>query len=1316
MKAKNKRVAALALATALTFSLAAPFTLPQARATGNTSVSMNVRSGEELATLVNPIVQKYTVDDAQQTWVMSSSTRLAVLANQENLENERLAEVVKLVNSEFAEKEIVSSTPFTMVYANEEDVASADVLIKLDTDSSLYDGSESTEAYRIDIGADGVVITAASENAVMYALRTIQNYMVANNGLPYGTIVDYPDVAERRLFVDCGRKYFSKDWFIQTIREMSFLKMNTLQMHFSENLGFRIECETDPAIVSDEYLTKDEVREILAEAQKYGIKVIPSIDSPGHVDQILRAHPEYGQISNKGSHYKSGLDVTNPEAVEYMYSLYDEYMELFEGCTDFHIGGDEYMEFDRAPFTTDYKSVLDAYAKETIGPNAQWKDVLAKYLNDLAAHVYSKGFKPRVWNDGLYYGENGAYGETPQIVDMHKYIGIDFWSQMSWNRAIANLQTFIDKGHTDIYNVNSSFFYYVLRNDKPTDGREQHSFDVLNQDKNIFENWTPGKFSSNTIADDHESIRGVAMAIWCDNPTLVTEDVVTEDIADEMRSLASKSWNTQSNATINFEQFKENYQVLGNVAGFEKGSTLPDAGEFQSAESLGTVTLRYVSDTGKVLKEDVVKYGTIGNDYSFTADDIYGYKLVSEGTVSGTYTKEGDVYTFTYTLFTDKTDLGAELEAKLNAADYIPATFAEYQTALDAAQAVYDQEDSEQLAVDEALAALTEAKAKAVLLRNFALYVETQFPLTDIGYQSGYTEYKAAVNAAEEVLYSQGNDAQAVAAALESVNTAKAALMLPDGNTPTVTATDSYYQSYSYDKMLDGNLNTKCWFEKDQEAGKEFVFAFPQAVNMTQIRVVQPSDVGADILEGADVQVSTDKETWTTVGHLDSSSADTTIEFDSTVVKYVRVLLTATKKNWYQISEVQFTYEQIPEDTTVRDIIAEAEAIDVTGKDVAAVNTMIDALIEVQKLYAEDSKDTAEAVATLRAAIDALSAPTVDKTELAQAIADAAQYQEADYTAASWAVFADALAKANEVNDNAQATQDDVNAALTALKDAVAQLEKVQEPGQEVNKTLLEKTVAYAEGLDTTGVVGSAVKAFEKALTEAKTVLANPNATQDEVNTAWDNLLEGIWALGLKQGDKAMLELLIDRADGMIENADKYVADHWQELVDALAEAKTVMADDDALQGDVDTAANNLLTAILAQRFKADKSILEDLVSKAEGMDLSNYTAESVATFRTALANAQAVMADNSLTEDDQAKVDEAVAQLTAAMDGLTAGGAPEATDKPETTSKPEATTKPEKVPQTGDNSNLAAWATAGVLSLAGAAYVVTRRKDEADQ
>ena len=276
------------------------------------------------------------------------------------------------------------------------------------------------------------------------------------------------------------------------------------------------------------------------------------------------------------------------------------------------------------------------------------------------------------------------------------------------------------------------------------------------------------------------------------------------------------------------------------------------------------------------------------------------------------------------------------------------------------------------------------------------------------------------------------------------------------------------------------------------------------------------------------------------------------------------------------------------------------------------------------------------------------------------------------------------------------------------------------------NKALLQATYDYAVNLDTTGVVQAAVDAFQKALTEAKAVLDNPNATQEQVNTAWDNLLEGIWGLGLKQGDKTMLELLIHRAEGMLPNESKYLPDHWQELLDALAAGQDVMEDGNALQGDVETAVDELLTAILAQRFKADKSILEDLIGAAQGMDLTGYTAESVATFRSALAAAQAVMADESLSEDDQQVVNDAVTALQSAMDGLTAGGAPETTDKPEasqnpeatekpqTTDKPQATEKPENVPQTGDSAQLMGYVaalTAAVGLLAGAAYVSRKRR-----
>ena len=169
------------------------------------------------------------------------------------------------------------------------------------------------------------------------------------------------------------------------------------------------------------------------------------------------------------------------------------------------------------------------------------------------------------------------------------------------------------------------------------------------------------------------------------------------------------------------------------------------------------------------------------------------------------------------------------------------------------------------------------------------------------------------------------------------------------------------------------------------------------------------------------------------------------------------------------------------------------------------------------------------------------------------------------------------------------------------------------------------------------------------------------------------------------------------------------MADHWQDLVDALAKAKDVAADGDAMEEDIQPVAQALLDAILAQRFKADKSILEDLINQAENLNLEGYTAESVAVFRSALSEAQAVMADNSLSEDDQATVDNAVAALSAAMNGLTAEGEaqpsdkPETTDTPEASQKPEATQKPENVPQTGDHSQVLLY----VAALGGAAALM---------
>lgn len=1082
---------------------------------GTSAITERTMTNEQLVAATTPILQSYTKDASDKTWVMTKDSKFVIVANEANLKNERLAEIVKLVNSEFMAKQIVSSDAQAMLY--NQDGTPTDITIDIKPVSEITDKTTSKEAYKITIDDTGIHLTGASETAVLYGLRTIEQLSIANNNtLAYGEIVDYPNVAERRIHVDMARKYISKEWFIRQIREMSYFKMNAIQMHFSENLGFRIECETDPSIVSEQHLTKADVREILAEAKKYGVKVIPSFDSPGHVDQILRAHPEYGQKDKYGNNYKSGLDVTNPEAIKYIYSLYDEYMELFKGCTDFHIGGDEYMEFDRAPFTTQYKEVLDNYARENIDPNATWKDVIAKYINDLAEHVHEKGFTPRIWNDGIYYGEN-SWGQNKQMIEMHKYIGIDFWSQMSWNHSIAKLQTFLDKGHDTIYNVNASFFYYVLRPSMPNDGRKQHSFDNLNSDKLIFDEWTPGKFQANTIADDNPAIKGASLAIWCDKADVCDEDTITEDIANEMRALATKAWNTKSNSIISHNQFKANYAKLGHVAAFDKGSTLPDSGSILPADSLGKVTIKYVDKDGKELKSPVTRYGNIGDEYNFTAEKIYGYRLVSDkDSATGTYSKKGDTFTFTYEIYTDKTDLKAALDENV----YIGATLGEYKTALDEAQKLYDDKDALQQDVDAILTTLNNAKKKAVKRAYYALWVEVENPMADNGYASGYPEYLEAVKNGKKVLYGEEVTDEAVKTAYDTLVAARNGLMKRDGTVPSIEASDGYWQlgvspsdKYSYEKMFDGNRETFAWFNDAQKVGKHITFTLPKTVNMSGIKISAPERPGSDIIKNADIMVSTDKENWTTVGNL-RMTADTleqSFTFDKQSVKYVKLVMKEASESWYKIAEVQFTYDQVEETTELKDLLTEAYNQDLTDKTSDSVDTFLDALVEAQKAYAREDLNNEEVINALRTAMKNLKVVSkVNKADLEKAVTKAEAISEETLNKAvkkARDAFTKALNDAKAVFENKGASQEEVNEATKKLEDAIKGLDVLKG-----NTTALDAKIAEIKKLDESKYTEESWTALMNVVAEAKGLDAE-NATQVEVDEVVAKLTKAVNAL-----------------------------------------------------------------------------------------------------------------------------------------------------------------------------------------------------------
>lgn len=1172
-------------------------------------------TANELSSLVLPIVQSYEVASKAYLWKMDEKTRLVIPSTEEYLDNSRLKEVVNLVSAEFLEKKIPTAREINKVYALEEEITPNDIVITIDKVNPITEKSSSKEAYKIEIGNSGVKIVAASENAVIYALRTIQNLMITNNNsLVYGTIVDYPNLEERRVHVDMARKYISKDWIIQHIRELSYMKMNTIQLHFSENLGFRIESDFAPEIVSqDGYLTKSEIKEILEEARLYGVNVIPSLDTPGHVEHILKVHPEYGQVDKNGNKSTVALDVTNPEAINYIKGLYSEYIELFEGCTDFHIGADEYMEFDRAPFTTNYKSVLNTYAVKKFGTGYSWKDVIADYINEIAELVHEGGFKPRIWNDGIYYGENSS-AEAKQQIKMKDYIGIDFWSQMSWNPSIAKLNTFIQKGHKDIYNINASYFYYVLRTSAPTDGRAQHSFDYLNQDVRIYNEWTPGKFQGNTIDDNSEVIRGASLAIWCDKPNLVGEDVITEDIAKELRSLATKSWNVKSNSIASLDKFKENYAKLGNAAGFEKGSKLPEVEDVVPSKDLGKVILKYVSSTGKVLKDDVVKYGIIGTDYTFEADEIYGYLASSNEVFSGKFDKEEKVYTFVYELSTDKRELKNEIDNSLKEISYIRETYNEYKEALEKARKVSENNESEQIEVDNVLTELLASKKKVVLLEYYPLYIETEYPLNNDGFVSGYDEYLTAVKNGKATLYSEDINADLMREAFNSIKNAKGNLKKKDGNVPSVTATDKTYthsgaawqgpyfppEKYALANMVDGNLETKTWFADNQNIGDEIVFSFAKQLNMSKIQIVQPSDVGADLIVNADIEVATEKGTWTKVGTLTTADGrDKTIEFEETPVQFVRIVIKENASKWYQIAEVYFTYEQEEEVNTLKDIIIEAEELDITNKDLKLLSNMVDILIEAQKSYIGNLDNTLEIEVNLREAIDNL------EKEIKEVIKD-------------------------------------------HLEIAVEEAEKITE-----------------EELST--IIPLVVTEFKEALKEAKELLENEDVTQEQIDASFDRLSKAMHMLSFEKGNKNAINSLIEKINKLEER--EYIKETWDKMKVQLDAAIVVVENENALEYEVSEAYKNLIKSFLDLRLKPNKDKLKYLIDKLESeVNKEDYTKESWSDFELALEKARTIYEDEN---SNQESIDLVIANLIDAKEKLVASNDNPTEDKDDENNEP---------------------------------------------
>lgn len=254
--------------------------------------------------------------------------------------------------------------------------------IALVLDKSLTTGLGS-EGYRLSVSSGGVVIRAGDTAGLFYGGQTLLQLLpprALGDALASGSppdrwqvpcleVEDFPRFAWRGLLLDVARHYFPPEFLKRLVDLMALHKLNRLQLHLTDDQGWRLEIKKYPRLTSigsirkespkkgapntgdgqpygPFFYTQQQMRELVAYAQARHVTIVPEIEIPGHFRGALAAYPEYSctggpfEVRTRWGIEPDILCVGNDAAIAFAQDILTEVASVFPGQF-IHIGGDE---------------------------------------------------------------------------------------------------------------------------------------------------------------------------------------------------------------------------------------------------------------------------------------------------------------------------------------------------------------------------------------------------------------------------------------------------------------------------------------------------------------------------------------------------------------------------------------------------------------------------------------------------------------------------------------------------------------------------------------------------------------------------------------------------------------------------------------------------------------------------------------------------------------------------------------------------------------------------------------------------------------
>ena len=418
--------------------------------------------------------------------------------------------------------------------------------IILKTDSSL----DTDESYTLTVRYNIIEIVGKDEAGVFYGVQSLKQLLFQGDlTLPEITIKDKPRFSYRGFMLDCGRYFYTKEAVMVFLEMCALHKLNIFHWHLSEDQGFRAQV-LDKLLLTEigsyrshtnfnslkheGYYTVEDMREIVEYAHNLCIKVIPEIDTPGHVVSMIAAYPELSCFDREltvATHWGVKHDVLcigKENTFTFMQSVFDELLETF---TDgiFHLGGDEVP-------TTRWEICPHCQQRMKDEGLSEAGELHTYYLDRMGEYLKKKGVEPVMWNDRI----------KNKMVS--KDIAWQLWDGQMKNEEVA---AEINSGRKFIISASEAYyvnFPYGLNNLKKV-----YDFEP------VFKGVTP---------EAEKNILGVEACLWCEYvPSMKTAGFCTYP---RLGAISETAWSPKNKKDYSrFEEKLDNYYSMLEAYGID---------------------------------------------------------------------------------------------------------------------------------------------------------------------------------------------------------------------------------------------------------------------------------------------------------------------------------------------------------------------------------------------------------------------------------------------------------------------------------------------------------------------------------------------------------------------------------------------------------------------------------------------------------------------------------------------------------------------------------------------------------------------------